>query len=282
MTFAMPSNPAVLDVNFDGFADVVYVGDLGGQMWKWDIHAVGEDTDADALVDNWAAGVIFRTDPEVLDSGDIRYRSFFYPPAAAFDKGKLTLAFGSGEREELRYAGDPDEDDNNRFFVVHDLFPIGTHAFDTLITESDLTDATLTATDQNPLDSGYYFTVTDGEKFVTDVTIFAGFVIVASYDPEASGDGDECEAAGGRAFLYVFDTGTGEGQFADSATPADPPQDRRMDVGSGLPSNPRVSMAPDPDDDRIFIKTSTGQLIPIDPDVRDDPPSSSIYWRQIY
>ena len=105
MTYAMPSNAAVLDINFDGFADVVYVGDLGGQMWKWDIHQVGEDTDGDPLVDNWEAGVVFRSDPEVLDSGDIRYRSFFYAPAAAFDKGKLTLAFGSGEREELRYAG---------------------------------------------------------------------------------------------------------------------------------------------------------------------------------
>ena len=35
-------------------------------------------------------------------SGQIHYRSFFYPPTAAFEKGKLTLAFGSGERGDCR------------------------------------------------------------------------------------------------------------------------------------------------------------------------------------
>ena len=47
----------------DGFADVVYAGDLGGQVWKWDIHDVGEDTDADPLVDNWPSGIFFETSP---------------------------------------------------------------------------------------------------------------------------------------------------------------------------------------------------------------------------
>lgn len=52
MDYSMPSTPAVLDLDSDGYADVVYVGDLGGQMWKWDISAPGEDTDADPFVDN--------------------------------------------------------------------------------------------------------------------------------------------------------------------------------------------------------------------------------------
>ncbi|MGI9644724.1 MAG: pilus assembly protein, partial [Ilumatobacteraceae bacterium] len=41
MVYALPSSPAVLDLDQDGFADVVYIGDLGGQLWKWDISAVG-------------------------------------------------------------------------------------------------------------------------------------------------------------------------------------------------------------------------------------------------
>src|SRR5262249_22908051 len=40
MKYSIAAEPAVLDMNADGFADLVYVGDLGGQLWKWDIHTV--------------------------------------------------------------------------------------------------------------------------------------------------------------------------------------------------------------------------------------------------
>jgi type IV pilus assembly protein PilY1 len=280
MKYAIPSTPAVLDADFDGFADLIYVGDLGGQVWKWDIAEAGEDTVGDSLIDNWEAGVFFYSAPETLDSGIVRYRSFFYPPAAAYDKGRLIVTIGSGEREELRYAGDEDEDDNNRFFVIQDLFPSGTHAFDTLLTESDLTDATLTATDEDRSDSGYYFTVSDGEKFVTNTVIFAGYVVVATYDPDA-GTGDECTTAGGEASLYIFDLGTGQGIFVSTTSPGDPRVERRTSLGGGLPSSPKVSIASDQGDDRIYIKTSTGQVISLDLDLRTEPPDS-VYWRQVY
>jgi hypothetical protein len=231
-------------------------------------------------MDNWSAGVFFRTDPELLGSGEFHYRSFFHPPAVAFDRGKLTIAIGSGEREHLRYEGVSTEDENNRFYVIRDLFPTGVNAFASVITEPDLTDSTLTATDQNTTDSGYYFTVSDGEKFVTDVTIFANHVIVASYNPDGGG-ADECTAAGGEASLYVFDLGTGQGLFADAMTPVDPEEDRRMSLGGGLPTSPKVSMSDDPGDDRVYIKTSTGQVISIDLDIRSESPSS-VYWRQVY
>jgi Tfp pilus tip-associated adhesin PilY1 len=58
MRFAIPAEPAVLDTNFDGFADVVYIGDLGGRLWKWDLSAwaSGERRRADLGL---AADVIF-------------------------------------------------------------------------------------------------------------------------------------------------------------------------------------------------------------------------------
>ncbi|MEZ4291686.1 MAG: hypothetical protein R3E53_14570 [Myxococcota bacterium] len=42
MDYAVSSTPAVLDLNYDGFADIVYVGDLGGQVFKWVIRDIGE------------------------------------------------------------------------------------------------------------------------------------------------------------------------------------------------------------------------------------------------
>ena len=43
MLYAIASTPGVFDVDFDGFADVIYVGDLGGNMWKWVIKDIGHD-----------------------------------------------------------------------------------------------------------------------------------------------------------------------------------------------------------------------------------------------
>ena len=37
MTYAIPSDLRVLDVNADGYADRIYVGDLGGQIWRFDM-----------------------------------------------------------------------------------------------------------------------------------------------------------------------------------------------------------------------------------------------------
>jgi Tfp pilus tip-associated adhesin PilY1 len=290
MKYALPSNPAVLDVDFDGFADVVYIGDLGGQVWKWDIHEVGADADADGLLDNWSAGVFFRSDPETLDGGQLHYRSFFSPPAATFVNGQLTLAFGSGEREDLRWGGDEDAstDENNRFYVVKDPDPIGANAFVAVTSEADMSasDVTSLAADPDLSDAGFYFTLPDGEKFVTDVTIFAGLVIVASYQP-AQGN-DVCLTSGGQSFLHVFEVDSALGFFGDDATPAEA-GDRKLGFGGGLPSNPRVSLGRDPSDDRVYVKTSTGQIVVIGDDpsgddgfARTSDTRNLIYWRQIF
>ena len=43
MLFSIPSTPSVFDLNSDGLADVIYVGDMGGNVWKWVIQEIGED-----------------------------------------------------------------------------------------------------------------------------------------------------------------------------------------------------------------------------------------------
>jgi type IV pilus assembly protein PilY1 len=278
MKFSMPSAPAVIDVDFDGFADVVYVGDLGGQIWKWDISAVGQDASspADGTVDNWPAGVYFRTDPVTVGSDD-HYRSFFFPPVASYVNGTLTLAFGSGERHDLGYEGDASAADENRFYVVKDHEPIGAAAFDALYTEADLTDVTALDTDTVLTDSGYFFSLAESEKFVTEITVFAGYVIVGSYTPDSSAD--LCATAGGQSFLHVFNLSSGAGFFSDPTTP--PSEDRRTFIGGGFPTSPEVTVATDPDDDVIIVKTSEGpKLITIDAPPRTEPKGQIIYWKQ--
>lgn len=281
MVYALPSTPAVLDLDQDGFADVVYIGDLGGQLWKWDIKDVGADgADADTLVDNWPVGVFFRTDPVDMGGGVYHYHSIFQPPGASYDRGVLTLAFGTGEREDLRYAGDATKDDENRFYVVKDEWPTGPYAFvkpDTtprLATESDLTEVTNAKTDSNLGNSGFFFKAEEGEKFTSDVIVFAGFVILTSYQPNSA---DICVAATGESFLYAFRV-RNAGGFFDTAL-ATVTESRRMSIGQGLGSAPRVSMGDDPEDDKIYVKTSKGNIMLVQPPERTDSGASIIYWR---
>ena len=106
MIYALPTTPAVLDTDFDGFADLIYAGDTGGQLWKWDISAVGTDgADADTLVDNWPAGVFFRSDPVDVGGAVPHYRGIFFPPVVSLVNGDIVVSFGTGERTDLRYPG---------------------------------------------------------------------------------------------------------------------------------------------------------------------------------
>jgi hypothetical protein len=54
---SMPDSPSLADVNQDGFADRVYIGDLDGRMWKVDVSPAFEN------VDSWEAVNIY-TDPD--------------------------------------------------------------------------------------------------------------------------------------------------------------------------------------------------------------------------
>jgi hypothetical protein len=274
MLYAIPSQPAVLDLNFDGFADVVYVGDLGGQMWKWDISTVGVDSDADLVLDNWTAGVTFRAYPDAATwaGGPTRYRNIFFPPTAAFHNGRLVLAFGTGERDDPMHPGLAGAADNNRFYVVGDSNPIGPSAFALVRYEDVLTDITGLDSDPDPSDDGFYFVAAEGEKFVTDHQIFAGFVITASFTPQPAVD---CATTGGGVgLLYVFGLANGEGFFSDAS--GDPV--RTLSVGGGLPSSPKLSVNVDGTAE-IYLQTSEGAIIAVDGPSTGDPLPQMIYWR---
>jgi type IV pilus assembly protein PilY1 len=269
MKYAIASTPSVLDLDFDGFADVVYVGDLGGQIWKWDIHAKR------ANAASWDVGVIFRAPVTAMGSGVNHYRNFFFPPSASFSRGSLVLAIGTGERQDLRRDGDTGRDDENRFYVMRDSAPIGGNAFQQMMTESDLTDVTNLGYDPNSNDKGYFFLAREGEKFVNDFSTFAGYVQAVSYVPTSS---NPCTAASGESYVYQFDVLGGVGYYGGDPTMY--ASNRRTSVGGGLASSPRVSMALDPSQDKLYVKTSKGKVIPLPAPPRPDGNAAMIYWKQ--
>ncbi len=257
MRFALAATPAVFDLDFDGFADVIYVGDLGGNVWKWVIGAIGEDrvNDATGLTSQpaWPFRKFFQA-PSYDDGSNVFYKSFFFAPAATLKNHKLWLAFGSGERANLRFLGDTTTPaDNNRFYAVRDIDPHEASAVpEATLSELDLLDVTA---DQSCADvtayRGYFFITEEGEKFVTDVDLFVHQVLAATFTPSTTVE--PCEASGNAA-LYVFKIDCGQGFFDDGLGN----DVRKVDLGAGIPSTPRISIGTQGDSSNRVIITTTG------------------------
>ena len=307
MRYAIPAEPAVLDLNFDGFADVVYIGDLGGQMWKWDLSAVG--VPASGVVPNtiWPAGVVFEAPVATVAAGLKHYHSIFQSAAAAFNDRVLTLSFASGERANLGYKGQTDPnsptslvglyDDNNRFWVLKDRTPTGSGAFPTSVPiyeqprlpatvplsgHGSLSDVTNSTIDPNTTDEGYFFRVRDGEKFITNHLIFAGNVATVSYTPDSgiAPPPGSC-ALGGTTSEWAW-------TLDDAGAALDDPINvnqlvRSRTIGNGAPTDPRISVSKDSTGRiivRITAQTSTGQVTNPDGGGLSLDPVDMIYWRQ--
>ena len=114
MQFSIPSNISVVDADGDGLASQIYVGDMGGQLWRFDINNDGR-TGAD-LVDG---GVI----AQLADAGSPEgARRFFHAPDLALSNFEgeqvLNIAIGSG------YHAHPlNTTINDSFYVIR--YPFG-------------------------------------------------------------------------------------------------------------------------------------------------------------
>jgi len=280
MCFAMAATPAVYDVDGDGFADVIYAPDLGGQVFKWVIKAplnLSDATTASQPATDWPFRLFFSA--PVYDSGTaLFYKSFFFPPGGTRKNGKLWLALGSGERNNVNYLSDPDTDeDNNRFYVVEevDVFDVQSPPA-AAVTESDLANLT---SDSTCADlggtSGYYITGQEGEKWLTNVEIFVGFVIANSHVAEED-NGDPCDVPG-TSYLWAFRVQCGEGLFTDGGgNPV-----RTLDIGSGLPTDPRVTVGSSGDaSNRVIISKQGGDIINVGAPP-GFPTSGAFYWREL-
>ena len=59
MNFSVPASPTAVDLNGDGYIDRVYLGDVGGQLWKFDVAPSGGTTVSSDSLHNWTWKAIF-------------------------------------------------------------------------------------------------------------------------------------------------------------------------------------------------------------------------------
>ncbi len=212
MNYSIASNLAVLDVNQDSLADLMYVGDMGGQIWRFDFNGVAAAS-ASSVSDLVTGGVIAD-----LNSGAATgNRRFYNAPDIALINGVggryLTIAIGSGWR-----AHPLDKAVQNKFYVLKDRdyqFILSSY---TKVTESDLYDATAntiqegadqatrkTASTTLRSAAGWFINMENaGEKILSTALTFENKILFTTYQPETTQSTSACQVSIGTGRFYFM------------------------------------------------------------------------------
>jgi type IV pilus assembly protein PilY1 len=279
MNYSFPSSVLVVDENDNGFVDKVYVGDLGGQMWRF---ASFTDSGGNPLSfpdcneninSPWTGQVFFKTD-------DNNSRKFFYPPSVTLEKGYDMVFLGTGDRENACC----NNSNNICSFTGPDIIAAvkETHSNQTIVGEEDfggliakdlvdVTDPAATPPDLSAsgdvdlnlyTDQGWYIRLVDdidqavGEKVLAEGVVFYKTFYITTFTP----NDDPC-VPGGDGKLYALSHLTGSAVLDlddDSAS------DRSTIIGGGIPSKPVM----------LITKTGTKLLISVG-SANPDPASPS-------
>jgi len=259
LTNSIPSEIRLFDSDHDGNTDRLYVGDMRGQIFRFDLRAS----------DTGITGSGIRL-ANLGGTDEADNRRFYYPPDVVFTQRRGTAPYisvniGSGYRAHplnpLTTDGRAAERVDDRFYSLRDPNVLGVAPDDfEAITHgrssherSNLFDATSTlVTSPTDIDalSGWYITLGDGsgEKVLAPSMTINGEIFFTTYTPPASVARGQCEPPSpGEGRLYrvsLFDAAPTRnaaetGGDSDTSTPA--PEDRSEVLERpGIPPGPTV------------------------------------------
>ena len=244
MTRSIPSDVAVVDRTNSGYAQMAYVGDVGGNLWRVDFQTSNGNAPA-----NWTMTKLASLGGAATTNDA---RKFFYPPDVVPTSGYNAILAGTGDREHPLYSASttPGTAYNviNRFYLVKDpnigLMP----STWTPITESNLIDMSSTTQTYNGSGSGFYITLPNpGEKVVNAPLTAGGYTIFGTNTPAVPKAG-MCYPNLGIARSYSVGFLTGAGQTPNRSVLLD---------GGGFPPSPVYGV--------ISLTNSSGvtSLVPI-------------------
>lgn len=247
MEYSIPSDVALVDKNYDGYIDRLYVGDTGGNVWRVDL----QPSTSSPLADTWqvrrlAALGCHSSDCSNPPTGNSP-RKIHFPPEVISTSGYDAVFVVTGDREHPLSVSTSTQK-NNRIFMLQDQHtgndvlatptqsvirpsamvdetdcsPIPAGSTRTLPTQCGGTSATWTPyAGQSP---GYYITLEPGEKGVNAPLVVAGSVYFGTNLPTAP-DAALCtsnlgEARGYR--LFPFSGAYGYTTFDGGGLPPSP------------------------------------------------------------
>jgi Tfp pilus tip-associated adhesin PilY1 len=234
MKYSLPSDPGIVDTDNDGFIDTAYIGDLGGNMWRFKFCKNSSSTSCTSS--NWSGARMF--DGSTVSPVKPVYSS----PTGAWDnKNNFWVYWGTGDKNDPMNI--PTDSSFNRFFAVKDDFTTmytltGTNGLKNVTNPGTLyCNSSVDCGGTIGTEKGYYINFrADGEKSLSEALVFGGVVYFTTYVPTSSSETANCNQQG-RAYLYGINFTTGaptlNGGLASS-----------LIIGTGIPSAPVVSMRP--------------------------------------
>ncbi|MDH5325354.1 MAG: PilC/PilY family type IV pilus protein [Gammaproteobacteria bacterium] len=210
MNYSIPSDITVIDMNMDGLVDQMYVGDMGGQLWRFDIN---NGAAVDALV---SGGVIAdfalnNTSPAVNDAANNR-RFYYAPDVAKITSGAntfLSISIGSGYRAHPLNTTVQD-----RFYMLRSTDIYQKPATYTKVTDADMYNATQNLIGESTgtalttevaalgAAKGWYIDMENsGEKVLAQSVTVNNQVLFTTFEPSVNTSA--CSTGNGTGRLYV-------------------------------------------------------------------------------
>ncbi|MCX8030336.1 MAG: PilC/PilY family type IV pilus protein [Thermodesulfovibrionales bacterium] len=218
MDYSIPAPPAAIDTDNDGFVDRVYVGNLGGDIWRFNFCT--KNSPSSCNISNWSGSIFY-------DAASGEIRPIYTSVSAAKDTaGNLWIYWGTGDKQ---CPADPNAQEH--FYAVKDNEGTTTYRL------ADIENLTSTSQTYSGQKNGWRIQLSgNGEKILAEPIVFGGVVYFTSFVPVNS-QNNPCEQ-GGDAFLYGVNYVTGAGVFTNN--------NRRIDLGEqGIPSAPLISVGPE-------------------------------------
>jgi type IV pilus assembly protein PilY1 len=222
-----------VDTDGDGFSDTAYMGDLGGNIWRFKFCTVGT---ASCTTASWTGRRLFN------GTSVSPVRPVYTTPSVAKDgAGNLWVYWGTGDKNDpinTTYS--------EKIFALKDAIPksdtettTSPYALTNLQDVSSCGTTTCTTYDNTSTTyKGYYITLPGtGEKILSDSTVFGSILYFTTYTPPTASS-TTCNQEG-TASLYAISYTSGAGAFSGSGSSS-----RSMNIGTGIPSAPVISMRP--------------------------------------
>lgn len=276
MKYSIPSRIKPLDINGDGYIDRIYLGDMGGQLWRFDIALSTATTFSDSLSDvNTELKDELITGGRIanfaVDSDTTQNRRFFYPPDVAFivEEGQgayLSILAASGYR-----AHPLQTDTHDRMYMIRDKdiydAPVDTSdppviTYTTVTEASDLYDATDNLITEGATSSdraaevtelagkqGWYINLNEpddsewvGEKALSEPLIFSSTAIVTTYLPASAGyvSAEVCKPNDGTAAIYYVNISDGTPTYSSTDELGERADRRTLLQRGGIPPTPSI------------------------------------------
>jgi type IV pilus assembly protein PilY1 len=240
LDYPMPAPPSIVDTDNDGFIDTVYLGDLGGNMWRFTFCLSKDGDSCSSTSALWTGARLFQASSS---------RPIYTSAAVAKDTdNKIWVYWGTGDKMDPTNATVREQ-----IFALKDEDRTAT----TPRTTGNMQDISSVAGFTDTSNFGWYISLAAGEKVLADPTVFGGVLYATTFTPSSSTN--PCYQ-GGTAKLYGLNYTTGAGALVIPGSTAPPP--RSIDVGTGIPSSPIISLKPGggtPPD--LYVTTSGSGLI---------------------